>query len=238
MACQNRQLPSYGRKFRSQTSDNMDRWKRRGGKGQRGDEQKREDQRKEREKRTCRRTKKYRSHHLLCFFHCFVASEGRKVGSLKRWVLSHLAKLHENCTAMWHEAHLQVKRLKACHVGRNFWKLRRRKGARPSGPKHMCKSTFTTSGHCWKLTCRTSAGRRGAKHIWTSSVLTADGLGPLMGVHMPFRMARARDAAPCQKWAKRENFEISTTIHHNTPQYATVHYTTLGRTRLHCSALH
>ena len=30
------------RKFRSQTSDNMDRWKSRGGKSQRGEEQKRE----------------------------------------------------------------------------------------------------------------------------------------------------------------------------------------------------
>ena len=35
------------RKFRSQTSDNMDRWKSRGGKSQRGEEPKREDQRRE-----------------------------------------------------------------------------------------------------------------------------------------------------------------------------------------------
>ena len=33
------------RKFRSQTSDNMDRWKSRGGKSQRGEEPKREDER-------------------------------------------------------------------------------------------------------------------------------------------------------------------------------------------------
>ena len=38
----------YRRKFRSQTSDNMDRWRSRGGKSQRGEEQKREDQRRER----------------------------------------------------------------------------------------------------------------------------------------------------------------------------------------------
>ena len=35
----------YRRKFRSQTSDNMDKWKSRGGKSQRGEEPKREDQR-------------------------------------------------------------------------------------------------------------------------------------------------------------------------------------------------
>ena len=39
------------RKFRSQTSDNMDRWKSRGGKSQRGEEQKRENQRRERVRR-------------------------------------------------------------------------------------------------------------------------------------------------------------------------------------------
>jgi hypothetical protein len=41
----------YRRKFRSQTSDNMNRWKSRGGKSQRGEEQKREDKRRERERR-------------------------------------------------------------------------------------------------------------------------------------------------------------------------------------------
>ena len=39
------------RKFRSQTSDNMDRWKSRGGKSQRRERKKKEDQRREREKR-------------------------------------------------------------------------------------------------------------------------------------------------------------------------------------------
>ena len=42
---------NYRRKFRSQTSDNMDRWKSRGGKSQRREEQKREDQRRERVRR-------------------------------------------------------------------------------------------------------------------------------------------------------------------------------------------
>ena len=41
----------YRRKFRSQTSDNMDRDKSRGGKSQRGEEEKWEDQRRERERR-------------------------------------------------------------------------------------------------------------------------------------------------------------------------------------------
>ena len=43
--------PYIRRKFRSQTSDNMDRWKSRGGKRQGGEEQKREDKRRERLRR-------------------------------------------------------------------------------------------------------------------------------------------------------------------------------------------
>ena len=39
------------RKFRSQTSNNMDRWKSRGGKSQRREEKKRDDQRRERVRR-------------------------------------------------------------------------------------------------------------------------------------------------------------------------------------------
>ena len=41
-----RRLPSSRKKFRSQTSDNMDRWKSRDGKSQRREEKKKEDQKK------------------------------------------------------------------------------------------------------------------------------------------------------------------------------------------------
>ena len=43
--------PNSRRKFRSQTSDSMDRWKSRGEKSHRREEQKREDQRRERVRR-------------------------------------------------------------------------------------------------------------------------------------------------------------------------------------------
>ena len=45
------ELMFHQKKFRSQTSDNMDRWKSRGGKSQRREEQKREGQRRERVRR-------------------------------------------------------------------------------------------------------------------------------------------------------------------------------------------
>ena len=55
------------------------------------------------------------------FFQCFVAPEGRKVGSLKRRVRSHLARWEmKNCTPLWREAHLEVKSVKAHHVRTTF----------------------------------------------------------------------------------------------------------------------
>ena len=42
----------------------------------------------------------------LCFFQWFVAPEGRKVGSLKRQVQSHVIRWKmKSCTPLWREAH-------------------------------------------------------------------------------------------------------------------------------------
>ena len=47
------------------------------------------------------------------FFQWFVSPEGRKVGSLKRRVQSHLARWDmKKCTPLWRKAHAQVKRYK------------------------------------------------------------------------------------------------------------------------------
>ena len=46
-------------------------------------------------------------------FQWFVAPEGRKVGSLKRRVQSHLARWEmKKCTPLWRKAHVQVKMYK------------------------------------------------------------------------------------------------------------------------------
>ena len=55
------------------------------------------------------------------FFQCFVAQEGRKVGSLKRRVRRHLGRCEmKNCTPLWREAHLEVKMYKTHHVRTTF----------------------------------------------------------------------------------------------------------------------
>ena len=110
------------RKFLSQTSYNMQRWKSRGGKSQRGVVQKWEDQRRERagSKKMQVREKVGKSQFTM-FFQWFGAPEGRKVTSLKRRVQSQLARWEiKNCTPFWREARLKVKKLKAPHVRTTF----------------------------------------------------------------------------------------------------------------------
>ena len=112
----------HRRKFRSQTSDNMDRWKSRGGKSQRREEQKREDQRRERVRRKKMQVReKVGKSRNAVLFQWFVAPEGRKVGSLKRRVRSHLARWEmKNWTPLWREAHLEVKMYKTHHSRSTF----------------------------------------------------------------------------------------------------------------------
>ena len=90
---------NYRRKFRSQASDNMDRWKGRGGKNQRREEKRRGGRRSRRrsEKRKSQKkegagARKGRKVAKHCVFQCLVAPEGRKVGSLKRRVWSRLGR--------------------------------------------------------------------------------------------------------------------------------------------------
>ena len=79
----------YRRKFRSQTSDNMDRWKRRGGKSQRREE-KRQDQRRERVRRKREKVEKPR---LTVFCPMICGSGGSKSRLAKSWwVRSHLTR--------------------------------------------------------------------------------------------------------------------------------------------------
>ena len=151
-------MTNYRRKFRSQTSDNMDRWKAEQGRGREKRKIRREKIRRERvrkqEDADARKGRKVAKH---CVFPMICGSGGSKSSSLKRRVRSQLARwAMKNCTQFVREAHFEVK---------------------------MCKNT-PGSDHFWKLRCRKSARRCGAKHISKSKVLKTDGLGPLLEVQM------------------------------------------------------
>ena len=110
------------------------------------------------------------------FFQWFVAPEGRKVGS--------------QAAGAEPSGQMRDEQLHAVVARSTFWS----------------QNVQNTPGsdHFWKLRCWKSACRCGAKHILKSKVQKTDGYRALLDVQMCFRLAGARDCAPCQKWAKRE----------------------------------
>ena len=177
------------RKFRSQTSDNMDRWKAEQGRGREKRKLRREKIRRERVRgQKIQMREKVEKSRNTVFFQWFVAPEGRKVGSLKRRVRTQLATgAMKNCTPLWREAHFQVKMYKTHHSRTTF-------GSCDVEKVHavVAQSTFPSknvqntpgSDHFWKLRCRKSARRCGAKHISKSKCTKHTILGPLLEVAM------------------------------------------------------
>ena len=97
------------RKFRSQTSDNTERWKAEQGRGREKRKIRREDQKRKSKKTEDTDARKGRK----VAKHCVFPMIGRKVGSLKRRVRSQLATgAMKNCTPLWREAHFEVKSVK------------------------------------------------------------------------------------------------------------------------------
>ena len=140
-------------------------------------EEKRGEERRDREKNKSGRVgrkkiqvrEKVRRSRNTMFFQWIVAPEGGKVGSLKPRVRSHLAIWEmENCTPLWREAHLQVKKLNAPHVRNTFGSCDVEKVhavlAQSTFPSQNVQNT-PASEHFWKLRCRKSARRCGTKHI-------------------------------------------------------------------------
>ena len=185
------------RKFRSQTSDNMDRWKAEQGRGR--------EKRKIRRKKMQMREKVGKSRNTV-FFQWFVAPEGRKVGSLKRRVRSQLARWKMKiCTPLWRKAHFEVKMCKTHHARTTFgsWDVEKVHAV-------VARSTFWSQNvqntpcldHFWKLRCRKSARRCGAKHILKSKCTKHTMLGPLLEVAMS------------KKWGAKHISKSKCTKHH------------------------
>ena len=188
-------LTTHRRKFRSETSDNMDSWKA---------EVRRVRREKIRRKKMQMREKVGKSRNTV-FFQWFGAPESRKVGSLKRRVRSQLARwemkncthiskskctkhtrigplleveMSKKCTPLWREAHFQVKLYKTHHVRTTFGGSDVEKVhpvvARSTFPSQNVKNT-PESDHFWNLRCRKSAPRCGAKHISKSKCQNTPG---------------------------------------------------------------
>ena len=252
----------YRRKFRSQTSDNMERWKAEQGRGREKRKNRREKIRRERLRRQkIQMREKVGKSRNTVFFQWFVAPEGRKVGSLKRGVRSQLATgAMKNCTPLWCEAHFEVKSVKNWRSRTTFgsWDVKKVHAvvARSTFPSQNVQNT-SESDHFWKLRCRKSARRCGAKHISKSKCTKHTILGPLLEVEMSkkctplwreahvelkmYKNTRGSD----HFWRLRCRFASLhyitlhyTPLHYTTWHYTTLHYTTTTTTQLHSTTLH
>ena len=109
------------------------------------------------------------------FFQWFVAPEGRKVGSLKRPVRSHLARWEmKKCTPMWHEAHVEVKTYKHTMLAA-LLEVECRKSASCCGANHISKP---------KVLNEKSAHRCGAKQVSKSKCTIHTMPGALLEIEM------------------------------------------------------
>ena len=185
---------NYRRKFRSQISDNVDRWKSRGGKSQRREEKKREEKNREDQRRESMTRKKMQvrekvaKSRVTVFSQWCVAPKRRKVGSLKRRVWSHVVRWEmKNCTPLWREAHFEVKMLKTRHVRTTFgsWDVEKVHAviARSTFPNQNVQNTparrygvgstfrsqkykkLTGSEHFWAFRCRFAWQAQGPMHL-------------------------------------------------------------------------
>ena len=176
----------YRRKFRSETSDNMDSWKAEVRRVRRD-----KIRRKKMQMRQMRDELQVgKSRKTLCFSNDLWL-RGRKVGSLKRRVRSQLARWEmKNCTPLWREAHFQVKCTK--HI--KTPQLRTTFGSWDVEKVHavVARSTFRGQNvqntpapdHFWQLRCWKSARGCGAKHISRSKCTKHTRSGPLLAVEM------------------------------------------------------
>ena len=200
------------RKFRSQTSDNMDRWKAEQGRGREKRKIRRKKCRRERvRRRKMEMREKVGKSRNTVFFQWFGAPEGRKVGSLKRRVRSQLAKWEmKSCTPLWRKAHFEVKMYKTRHVRTTF-------GSCDVEKVHavVARSTFRSQNvqstplpdHFWKLRCQKRARRCGAKHISKSKCTKHTIAGPLLEVAM---------SKKCTPLWREAHFEVKTyKTHHS-----------------------
>ena len=125
----------YRRKFRSQTSDNMDRWKSRGGKRQRREERRGEEKRREEKRREKVRRKKMQVRERVeklrrIVFLLAKAAGAEPFGQMR----------DENFHAVVARSTFGSKNVQNTSFSDRFWKLRCRKSARHCGAKHMSKS--------------------------------------------------------------------------------------------------
>ena len=251
------------RKFRSQTSDNMDRWKAEQGRGR----EKRKSQKKEdADARKCRKVAKH------CVFPMICGSGGSKSRLAKAAGAEPGGQMRdEKLHAVVARTHLEVKMYKTQHCRTTFgsWDVEKVHAAvaRSTFPSQNVQNTSALD-HFWKLRCRKSARRCGAKHISKSKCTKRLSPGPLLEVEMskkctPLWREAHFEVKVCKTPHVRATFggsdveKVHAVVARSTCRsqnvkntrvsdhfwrfrcrFTTLHYTTLHSTTLHYTTLH
>ena len=258
-------LYNYRRKFRSQTSDNMDRWKAEQGRGREKRKIRRKKSRRERVRRKkMQMREKVGKSRSTVFFQWFGAPEGRKVGSLKRRVRRAGQMRDQKLHAVVARSTLASQNVQNTPGADHFWQLRCRKSARRCGTKHGSK---------WKCVARSTFPSENAQNTIPGPLLEVPmwrKCTPLWReAHVEVKMyktphvrgtfggsdvvSRGRHKGLCtlsrmsKTWGFCVIFNYNhhyTTLHSNTLHYnynytfTIFHYTTLHYTTLHSITLH
>ena len=163
------------------------------------------------------------------FFQCLVSPEGRKVGSLKRRVRSHLGRWEiKNCTPLWGKAHLEAKG-KNTSCSELVWKFRCRKSARRCGAKHF-------EVKVWKADhVPTTVGRSTARHETRRHDNNNNSNNNNKNKKVN-KVISNNNSNNNNSYSYCYNHSYNYTKLHYT--YATLHKTTLHCTTLQCTTLH
>ena len=163
-----------------------------------------------------------------------VAPDGRKAGSLKRRVRSHLARWEmKKCTQLWREAHFEVNSVKNWRSQTSFGSWDVERSARRCGAKYMSKSnvqstTTTTTLHCTILHYTTLHYNSTTLHYTTLFTLHYTTAHYTTLHYTKFNY----------NWIYNCNCNDNyITRHYTTPHYTPLHPTTLHSTTLHSTTL-
>ena len=131
-------------------------------------EEERRSEKKRNQKKEDAGARKGRKAPIHCVFPMVcVAPDGRKVGSLKRQMRSHLAKWEmKNCTPLWREAHFEVKSVKNWRAEIGSWDVEKARAvvAQSTFPSQRCKK-LRGSDHFWMFRCRFAWQAHGILHL-------------------------------------------------------------------------
>ena len=138
------------RKFRSQTSDNMERWKSRGGKSH----EVRRSQKRKSEKQEDAGARKGRKVAIHCVFQMIWGSGGLKSNLPKAAGVEPAGQMRdEKLHALVARSTFPSRNVQNTPFSDHFWKLRCRKSARSTFPSQNVQST-PFSDHFWTFRCR------------------------------------------------------------------------------------